>query len=126
MALEKGDFVKYKIMADDENGNPTNEVLEEGEAQILSVQRNGSFVLSNGSGLIALPNEVEKIKPKVRGNWSVSCDIECPKCGHDNDLMDIDEWHLLSKPAENKDFDKPEEFQCEKCGFEMLIEGTDY
>lgn len=126
MALEKGDFVKYKIMADDENGNPTNEVLDEGEAQILSVQRNGSFVLNNATGLIALPNEVEPIKPKVRGNWNVSCDIECPKCGHDNDLMDIDEWYILSRPAENKDFDKPEEFKCEKCGFEMLIEGTDY
>lgn len=126
MQLEKGDFVKYRIMADDEDGNPTDKVLEEGEAQILDIQRNGSLVLSNGSGLIALPNEVEKIKPKVRGNWVVSCDIECPKCGHDNDLMDEDEWYLLSQPGENKDFDKPEEFECKKCGFEMLIEGTGY
>lgn len=125
MQLEKGDFVKYRIMADNEDGNSTGNVLEEGEAQILSIQKNGSFVLSD-TELIALPGECEKIKPKVRGNWVVHCDIECPKCGHDNDLMDIDEWYLLSKPGENKEFDKPEEFKCQKCGFEMLIEGTDY
>lgn len=126
MDFEKGDFVKYKIMADDENGNTTDEVLEEGEAQIMDVQINGSLVLNNGSGLIALPEECEKITPKVRGNWNLSCDIECPRCGHDNDLMDVDEWYLLSMPGENKEFDRPEEFRCEKCGFEMLIEGTDY
>jgi hypothetical protein len=126
MKLEKGDFVKYKIMASDEDGKPTNEILEDGEAQILDIQKNGNLMLSNGSGLIALPEECQKIKPKVRGNWNVSCDIECPKCGHDNDLMDIDEWYLLSKPGENKEFNKPEEFSCKKCGFEMLIEGTDY
>lgn len=126
MQLEKGDFVKYRIMADDEHGNPTNEILEEGEAQILDIYSKGTLVLDTESGLAAWPHECEKIKPKVRGNWVVHCDIECPKCGHDNDLMDVDEWYLLSKPGENKEFDKPEEFKCQKCGFEMLIEGTDY
>lgn len=66
------------------------------------------------------------VKPEVRGNWVVSCDIECPKCGHYNDLMDIDEWWTISNIGENKDLDKPEEFKCSKCGFDMLIEGTDY
>jgi hypothetical protein len=124
MKLEKGDFVKYRIMACDENGNRTNELLEEGEAQILEID--GTITLDNASGLIALPEECEKIKPKVRGNWVVSCDIECPKCGHDNDLMDIDEWWSISNIGENKELSSPENFKCNKCGFEMLITGTDY
>lgn len=125
MQLEKGDFVKYRIMADDENGKATDDVLEEGEAQILDIQRNGSFILSD-TELIALPEECEKIKPKVRGNWVVSCDIECPKCGHTNELMDEDEWWAISNIGENKDLDKPESISCKKCKFEMLLTGTDY
>lgn len=126
MSVEKGDFVKYKIMADGEDGKPTDEILEEGEAQILEIQRNGSFILSNESGLIAQPGECEKIKPSVRGNWVVSCDIECPKCGYDNDLMDLDEWWAISKMGENKDLTAPEQITCKKCKFEMLLTGTDY
>lgn len=126
MKLEKGDFVKYRIMVDDDNGNPTNEILEEGEAQILDVYSKGTLKLDTESGLAAWPNECEKIKPKVRGNWVVHCDIECPKCGHDNDLMDEDEWWVISNPGESKDLDNPEVFTCRKCKFEMLLTGTDY
>lgn len=123
--FEKGDFIRYKIHAVDEKGNDINEILAEGESQILDIQRNGNLILSN-TDLIALPEECEKIKPKVRGNWRVHCDIECPKCGKDNDLMDEDEWWTISEIGENKELEKLEEIRCRKCGFEMLLEGTDY
>lgn len=124
--IQKGDFVKYKIHADDDTGNSTNEILDEGEGQILGIESNGNLRLDNETGLLALPEECEKIKPKVRGNWVVHCDIECPKCGHDNDLMDEDEWWDISQIGENKELEKPEEITCRKCGFEMLLTGTDY
>ncbi len=68
----------------------------------------------------------ENIDPNVRGNWVVHCDIECPKCGHDNDLMDEDEWWVISNIGENKDLSTPEKLTCKKCKFEMLLTGTDY
>ena len=124
--FEKWDFVKFKIFAADEDGSRTDEVLDEGEAQIVEITVNGSLILDNATGLIALAEECEKIRPKVKGRWEISCDIECPKCGHNNDFMDIDEWFTMSQPGETKTFSKSEEFSCRKCGFQMLIEGVEY
>lgn len=69
---------------------------------------------------------VEKGDLEVRGNWVVSCNIECPKCGHDNDLMDEDEWWAISHIGETKDLQFSVEITCKKCKFEMLLTGTDY
>lgn len=123
--LEKGDFVHYKIMVDDVDGKPTNEILHEGEGQITGFYHNGNLKI-DGLNVIARPGECEKIKAKVRGNWIVQCDITCPKCLHEHDLMDMDEWYELSKPGETKDFSDPVEYKCEACGFEMELTGTDY
>lgn len=68
----------------------------------------------------------EDINPEVRGNWVVRCDIECPKCLHDNDLMDQDEWWVISGIGQNIDLDAPEKIKCKGCGFEMILTGTDY
>jgi hypothetical protein len=40
--------------------------------------------------------------------------------------MDEDEWWTISNIGENKDLQKPENFRCKKCNFEMLITGTDF
>jgi hypothetical protein len=122
--IEKGDFVKYKIIDEPPDGDGS--VIEEGEAQVLRIQSNGYFVIDSPSGLIAKPSECEKVMPKVEGNWRVSCDIECPKCGHYNDLMDLDEWWYIAQICENKTLKTPEEITCKKCKFEMLLTGTYY
>lgn len=56
-----GDLVRYRIFSSDNYGNSTNEVLDEGEAEILRIELNGNLMLSNPTGLLALPEECEKI-----------------------------------------------------------------
>jgi transcription elongation factor Elf1 len=68
----------------------------------------------------------EEIKP-VRVQWSISADIECPHCNHDNDFMDVDEWYNFTKPGENVEkFHYDVGFTCEECGKEFKINGADY
>jgi hypothetical protein len=64
--FKEGDWVKYKIMCNDEYGNKTDEVLEEGETEVLGIEKNGNIQLDTGSGLLALPEECEKISPKYK------------------------------------------------------------
>lgn len=73
-----------------------------------------------------MANTIEKTK-EVRVQWSISADIECPHCGHDNDFMTIDDYYEFSKVGENKkQFIRPVEFTCEKCREEFLVNGSDF
>jgi hypothetical protein len=70
--FKAGDVVKYKIHVDDSFGKPTDEIIEEGEAEIIKVQRSGGLILNNNSGLIALPEECELVKPI---KWHIKMDL---------------------------------------------------
>jgi predicted nucleic-acid-binding Zn-ribbon protein len=67
-----------------------------------------------------------KVEARVR--WSMSADIECPKCGHDNDFTDEDDYHEMCEPFANEDFSEREEFTvtCKNCKTEITVTGSDY
>ena len=65
-------------------------------------------------------------KNTTRVNWWLSATVECQKCKHDNDFMSVDEWQFVVQIGENTDFETPEVMDCEKCGEEIEITGSDY
>lgn len=68
----------------------------------------------------------EKEIPTARVNWCVSGNVECPKCEHDNDWMSQDEWWLWGGVGETKDFKHSYTINCEECGTEIKVTGSDY
>jgi len=63
----------------------------------------------------------------ARVSWNISADVECPHCEHDNNFMQVDEWHLYTQPGENKEeFFCKIEMTCDKCNKEFIVNGSDY
>ena len=63
-----------------------------------------------------------------RVKWGIEADVECPHCIHDNDFMEVDEWHIWCEPGQNVEtfgLDCPTMI-CERCGEEFEVTGSDY
>lgn len=64
----------------------------------------------------------------ARINWQVEAKVECPKCMHDNDFMEVDEWWCFSQIGETKDFNENMcvDITCSGCGEKIKVTGSDY
>jgi len=64
---------------------------------------------------------------EVKVEWNISADVECPKCKHINDFMDVDEWYLYCQVGESKDvFRHKLDFECDECNHKFIVNGSSY
>lgn len=60
-------------------------------------------------------------------SWSISADVECPHCKHNNNFMELDEWYLSCEVGQTiEEFEHNVEMTCDKCEKDFEINGSEY
>jgi hypothetical protein len=66
-------------------------------------------------------------KKTARVSWYIRGHVECPKCEHVSDFMEVDEYWSYCEMGDNKEtFNNPCEMTCEECGEEFEVNGSDF